>query len=72
MLAGILMHNKFVGITGFYAWIFLTFNFIVKRLYTTSLTAKHIAEMVVTSFVIPFISVYWQWYGAFKYKVFFI
>jgi glycosyltransferase involved in cell wall biosynthesis len=72
MLAGILMHNRWLGIGGFYTWIFLTFNFIVKRLYTTSLSARHIAEMVITSFIIPFISVYWQWYGAFKYKVFFI
>jgi len=72
MTAGFFSHNKWAGITGFYIWIFLTFNFVVKRLYTTRLSALHIAEMIVTSFIIPFISIYWQWYGAFKYKVFFI
>jgi glycosyltransferase involved in cell wall biosynthesis len=72
MLAGILIHDKWLGIIGFYTWLFLTFNFIVKRLYTTSLSARHVSEMIVTSLVIPFISVYWQWYGAIKYKVFFI
>jgi glycosyltransferase involved in cell wall biosynthesis len=72
MVAGLLSHNKWTGVVGFYLWIFLTFNFIVKRLYTTRLSAPHIAEMVVTSFIIPFLSIYWQWYGAFKYKVFFL
>lgn len=72
MFTGIITHNKPEGICGFYAWIFLTFNFIVKRLYTTKLSAIHIAEMVATSFVIPFVSIYWQWYGAIKYKVFFL
>ena len=72
MVVGFLSHNKWTGVIGFYTWILLTFNFIVKRLYTTRLSAPHIAEMVITSFVIPFLSIYWQWYGAFKYKVFFL
>jgi glycosyltransferase involved in cell wall biosynthesis len=72
MVAGLISHNKLMGTTGFYIWIFLTFNFIVKRLYTTRLSATHIGEMTVTSFIIPFLSIYWQWYGAFKYKVFFL
>jgi glycosyltransferase involved in cell wall biosynthesis len=72
MAIGFLSHNKWMGITGFYLWILLTFNFIAKRLYSTRLSATHIAEMVLTSFIIPFLSIYWQWYGAFKYKVFFL
>jgi glycosyltransferase involved in cell wall biosynthesis len=72
MIAGILQHNFWLGATGFYAWLFLTFNFIVKRLYNTTWSSSHVAEMIVTSFIIPFVSVYWQWYGAFKYKVFFL
>lgn len=72
MAIGLLSHNKGMSITGFYLWIFLTLNFVVRRLYTTRLSATHIAEMVVTSFVIPFLSIYWQWYGAVKYKVFFL
>lgn len=72
MSIGFLSQNKWMNIAGFYSWIFLKFNFIVRRLYTTRLSAAHIAEMVVTSFVIPFLSIYWQWYGAVKYKVFFL
>lgn len=72
MTTGFLLHTYWMGIIGFYIWLFLTFNFIIKRLYTTRLSARHITEMVVTSFIIPFLSIYWQWYGAIKYKVFFI
>jgi len=72
MLSGILLQNKSMGFIGFYTWIFLTFNFIVKRLYSTSRSAGHIIEIVFTSLLIPFLSVYWQWYGAIKYKVFFL
>jgi glycosyltransferase involved in cell wall biosynthesis len=49
-----------------YTSLFLWFTF--KRLRNTSRKIGHIAEMLVTSMVIPFVSVYWQWYGAFKYK----
>ncbi|WP_454802329.1 glycosyltransferase family 2 protein [Mucilaginibacter phyllosphaerae] len=59
----------FVGLAG---WLSLTCYFIFKRLYTTKLSISHIGEMVVTSFIIPFASVYWQWYGAIKYRVLFI
>lgn len=72
MVTGFVSHNKPMGTIGFFIWIFLTFYFIVKRLHNTRLSATHIAEMVITSFIIPFLSIYWQWYGAFKYKVFFL
>lgn len=72
MVTGFLSHNKPMGTIGLFIWIFLTFYFIVKRLYSTRLSATHISEMIITSFIIPFLSIYWQWYGAFKYKVFFL
>lgn len=72
MLAGLIFQIKWMEATGFYLWMGLTLNFTVKRLHTADRSLKHIAEMVFTSLLIPFISVYWQWYGAIKYKVFFI
>jgi GT2 family glycosyltransferase len=72
MLSGLGARSHWMALTGCYLWIALTFNFIVKRLYTTSLSTSHVIEMVFTSFVIPFSSIFWQWYGAIKYKVFFI
>ena len=53
-----------------YSILFLWLTF--KRLKNTSRKISHIAEMLVTSMIIPFVSVYWQWYGAFKYRVLFI
>ena len=53
-----------------YTLLFLWFTF--NRLKKTSRRIDHIAEILVTSIVIPFVSVYWQWYGFIKYKVLFI
>jgi glycosyltransferase involved in cell wall biosynthesis len=72
MITGYFVQLKWLEVSGFYIWICLTLNFIIRRLYNTSLSAGHIIEIIITSFVIPFISIYWQWYGAIKYKVVFI
>lgn len=65
---------KILWISGVAAgiWLFLTVQFIRKRLAATSRTGRHIWEIAITSLAIPFLSVYWQLYGAYKYRVFFI
>jgi glycosyltransferase involved in cell wall biosynthesis len=50
------------------AWIVLTLLFVLRRLRRTSRKWSHILEMVITSIAIPFLSLYWRWYGALKYK----
>src|SRR5690606_2708545 len=50
------------------AWLIFTVFFISKRLAYTSRSANHIGEMIFTSFVIPFLSVFWRFYGSLKYK----
>jgi glycosyltransferase involved in cell wall biosynthesis len=72
MLGGLIAGNDNISVTGLIIWIALTAYFIFKRLYSTKLTLNHITEMVVTSLIIPFLSVFWQWYGAVKYRVLFI
>ncbi|MCQ6956533.1 glycosyltransferase [Mucilaginibacter aquariorum] len=72
MLSGLITGLPILTLTGSIVWISFTLFFITKRLYTTKLTINHIAEMVVTSIIIPFVSVFWQWYGAVKYRVLFI
>jgi GT2 family glycosyltransferase len=42
--------------------------FIYKRLSQNSLSLRHITEMVLTSLCIPFLSVYWNWYGNYKFR----
>jgi GT2 family glycosyltransferase len=43
-----------------------------RRLRGTSPKPSHVAEMIVTSFALPFLSVYWRLRGAWQYKVFFL
>ena len=43
-----------------------------KRLRRTALTPEHVVETVVTSAVIPFLSVYWRLRGALHFRVLFL
>ncbi len=69
---GLLMKNELLLVSGTLVWLLLWLLFTYKRLHNTSRAPRHLAEMLITSFIIPFISIYWQWYGAIKYRVLFI
>ena len=71
-VAGILSGANWLSAMGFVCWLVLLTVFIAKRLEHTSKRFDHVTEMIVTSVCIPFISVYWQLYGAWRYKVFFL
>jgi glycosyltransferase involved in cell wall biosynthesis len=51
---------------------FLLIAFTAKRLKKTRKSARHVLEMLSTSFIIPTLSIYWRLYGAIKYRVLFI
>jgi glycosyltransferase involved in cell wall biosynthesis len=72
MLVGLICKQPAIIFIGCAGWLGLTVYFILKRLYKTKLSVNHVAEMIVTSFIIPFVSVFWQWYGAYKFRVLFI
>jgi glycosyltransferase involved in cell wall biosynthesis len=69
VLCGLILHSEGLLITGAMFWIGLTSLFIFRRLRYTTLRMEHVLEMTVTSVFIPFLSIYWQVYGALKYKV---
>lgn len=46
--------------------------FAARRLRATSRTPSHVAEMLVTSAVIPFLSIYWRLRGAWHFRVFYL
>ena len=50
----------------------LVLRFAVRRLRGTARTAGHVTEMLVTSALIPFLSVYWRVRGAWRFKVMFL
>ncbi len=55
----------------FLFWFVMTTWFIVERLKHTSHSFNHVTEMITTSFIIPFLSVFWTLYGAYKFRVLF-
>ena len=66
--AGWYHDQKIIAVVGLSAWLFLMFLFIKKRLRHASRSFMHITEMIATSLLIPFVSVFWNVYGAFKFK----
>lgn len=53
-------------------WFFMTARFCAQRLWKTSKSPAHIAEMIVTSVLIPPMAVYWRAVGAIRYRVGFL
>ncbi len=50
----------------------LVLHFAWRRLRGTARTPRHVAEMLCTSALIPFLSVYWRLRGAWHFKVWFL
>ncbi len=67
-LTGLLLGVKVLAFAGFTGWIILEIAFIYRRLSPTRKTFDHISEMIITSMIIPFLSIYWRLYGVIKYK----
>jgi len=67
-LIGLFSKVPWLAATGFAGWIMLEVAFIYRRLSSTRKTFDHISEMIVTSLVIPFLSIYWRLYGIIKYR----
>lgn len=67
----ILNHLVLSSICAF-SYLLMALYLTIKRLRKTSRSMNHVLEMLITSIVIPFASVFWQWYGAIKYRAVFI
>jgi GT2 family glycosyltransferase len=50
-------------------WAVLLGRFLARRLRGTSHAPSHVAEMLLTSLLIPMLSVFWRLYGAAKFRV---
>ncbi|HET7638848.1 MAG TPA: glycosyltransferase [Ktedonobacteraceae bacterium] len=53
-------------------WMLLTGNFCLQRLRQTSRHPGHVAEMLVTSALIPPLAIFWRLRGAMKFRVWFL
>lgn len=56
---------------GVAAWVWLTGAFCLRRLRGASKAPAHVADMLVTSALIPPLSLYWRLRGAWAFRVFF-
>jgi GT2 family glycosyltransferase len=61
--------DRVIGWSAAGIWAVLTVAFLVRRLRGTSRDPVHVAEMAVTTPLIPFLSVFWRLEGALKYRV---
>ena len=71
-LLGLGLRRPGITVASFLVWAILTKTFIARRLHDTSRRPAHIAEVVVTSTLIPPLAVYWRLRGAFVHRVRFL
>ncbi len=72
VLVGVLTRHRLLASVSAVVWSALTLEFCIRRLPGTAHAPRHIAEMVVTSAVIPPLSVFWRLRGALKFRVWFL
>jgi GT2 family glycosyltransferase len=66
---GIFQESTWLTLLAGSGWLSLTIWFTIKRLSSTSHSIQHVLEMIFTSAIIPILSLYWRFYGSWKYKV---
>ena len=69
--AALLAGNKPLALAMAILWAGLILHFSLLRLRQTKRTPSHILEMLCTSIVIPYLSIFWRLYGAYKFRVLF-
>jgi glycosyltransferase involved in cell wall biosynthesis len=67
-IGGMIVPSKSIAVVGLLFWLGGTVTFIARRLRGTSKSWKHRSEMIVTSALIPFLSIYYRIKGAIKYR----
>jgi GT2 family glycosyltransferase len=68
-LIGLVAGNTLLGAVGAAVWLTLTAHLCARRLSGTAKTVSHVAEMIVTSALIPPLAVFWRIAGAIRYRV---
>jgi glycosyltransferase involved in cell wall biosynthesis len=68
-LGGLAAGATLLATLGGAAWVTLTVRLCARRLSGTSKTISHVAEMIVTSALIPPLAVFWRIAGAIRYRV---
>jgi len=60
---------RWLALAATLAWLALTVRLCLRRLEGTAHSASHVAEMALTSVLLPPLSVFWRLAGAVRYRV---
>lgn len=66
---GLAIGNEILAVVGAGAWLVLTGILCISRLRGKAKTVSHVADMLITSALIPPVAVFWRLLGAVKYRV---
>lgn len=69
-IVGVITGSWTLKVIGLAGWAGFTLWFAGIRLRSTSRSINHISEMVVTSALIPVLSLFWRYYGRWKFRGF--
>jgi glycosyltransferase involved in cell wall biosynthesis len=61
------LHHEVLTVTAAGIWLVLTGMLIIRRLLDTAKTASHIAEVMLTSLVLPPLALFWRLVGAARF-----
>ena len=53
-------------------WLLMTARFFLHRMNGTARTASHVAEMLVTSVLIPPLALFWHWVGVWRFRTLYL
>ena len=68
-MTGLLLDSSAVALSGIGAWVALTATLIDRRLHETTRRTPHVIEVIVTSIVVPLLSVYHRIRGGITFRV---
>lgn len=68
-MGAITVRRADIALVALGGWLLLTAGFCLHRLRATSRAPAHVAEMLVTSALIPPLALFWRLRGAFKFRV---
>lgn len=71
-IAGLALNAMAAATVAGAIWLVMTTRFCLQRLHRTSKSPSHVAEMIITSALIPPVAVFWRAVGALKFRVDFI
>ncbi|RFS17536.1 glycosyltransferase family 2 protein [Emticicia sp. C21] len=71
-IIALIVHKPVTGFIASGIWLLLIVGFVIRRLHKTILSFSHVTEMITTSVLIPYLSIYWTLRGALRYKVFYL